>query len=117
MASLQFVIAAAVAMLLVVGLIQVVTYQYIRGATVAALERGVRSGSLVGAGTSECLAAANDSLADLLAGPGGNNVTVRCAVDGPSIVGQANGEVPAWIPGLPSLSFDVAVRATRETGS
>lgn len=113
-ASVQFVIAAALAMVMVVGLSQLIAYQYARGAALAALERGVRAGSVAGAGESECLAAVADSFEEVLGGSVGETLVFGC-VDSPELVrAQAVGAVPAWLPGGPLLAFEVEAIARRE---
>lgn len=115
-ASLQFVLASALSMLLLVGLIQLFAYQYATGAVLAALERGVRAGSLAGAGVAECEAALTDSLANLLGGEIRASLTAECAETPGVVAAQAAGVVPAWMPGGPNLSFHLTAEATREAG-
>lgn len=115
LASLEFVVAAALAMVFVVGLVQVIAYQYTKGAVTAALERGARAGAVAGGGERECLAALSDSLAEVLGGVVGDGLTAGCTVDEETVRAHATGSVPSWMAG-PSLAFDLEVLATREPG-
>ncbi len=101
-------------MLLVVGMIQVVTYQYVRGAVMTALERGVRVGSVIGTGAAECRAAIADSLAEVLGGVVGESVVVDCADDSEWVQAWARGTVPAWLPGWEGFSLHIETAARRE---
>lgn len=103
-------------MLMVVGLVQFVAYQYTRGALVTALERGVRAGALVGAGAPECRAALADSLAEVLGGTVGTTVTVTCGADAEQVWARATGTFPAWLSGGPDLALDLEAIARREVG-
>ena len=92
-------------MLLVVGLVQVIAYQYVRGAVQVALERGVRAGSVVGAGIGECEAAVADSLAAALGGEVRESLSTECSVEPEVIAATASGTVPAWMGPAPDLTF------------
>lgn len=113
-ASLQFVLAAALAMLMVVGLVQLVAYQYTRGALTSALERGVRAGAVSGAGTAECRSAVDDSLGEVLGGVVGRTVEVGCSSDDERVRAWARGTVPAWFGSLADFRVDVEAVARRE---
>lgn len=102
-------------MVFVVGLVQLVAYQYTKGAVVAGLERGARAAAVAGAGEAECLAAVTDSLSDVLGGVVESSLSTDCTVDGGTVRAHATGAVPSWLPG-PSLAFDLEVLATREPG-
>ncbi|MGH8912310.1 MAG: hypothetical protein ACRDVD_07345 [Acidimicrobiia bacterium] len=107
-------LAAGLAMVMVVGLVQLIAYQYTRGALVAALERGVRAGAVTGSGAEECRAALADSLAEVLGGTAGETVTVDCSADPEAVRARAVGMVPAWFAGGPDLAVDVEAMARRE---
>lgn len=115
-ASLQFVLAAGLAMFMVVGLIQLIAYQYTRGAVLAALERGVRAGSVADAGAGRCEEAVRDSLGSVLDGAVGDTLAFGCVADEALVHAWANGTVPSWVPTVPDLSFDLDTRARREVG-
>lgn len=101
-------------MMMVVGLVQLIAYQYTRGAVMAALERGARAASVVGAGPFECEGVVADSLGEVLGGQVGASLSYGCAVDDISVRAWADGEVPGWVGGSPSLSFQLQAVARRE---
>ena len=103
-------------MLMVVGLVQFVAFQYARGAVMAALERGVRAGAVSGAGGDQCQAALANSLAEVLGGAIGDSLVFGCATDGEQVRAWATGLVPAWFPGAPDLVIDLDTAARREAG-
>ncbi len=105
--------AAALAMVFVVGLVQLVAYQYTRGAVTAGLERAARAAAVVGGGETECLAVLSDSLGEVLGGAVGDTLTATCVADSESVRASASGSVPSWLPG-PGLAFHLEVSATRE---
>ena len=102
-------------MLMVVGLVQVIAYQYATGAVQAALERGARAASVVGAGTPECEAALVNSLTEVLGGHIAAGVTYGCEVEGEFVRTWATGAVPGWMSSATDLSFDLEARAWMES--
>ena len=114
LASLQFVLAAALAMVLVVGLVQVIAYQFTRGAVMAALERSVRAGAVVGAAADECRASLKDSISQVLGGEVSSNLAASCGSDDEFVWATANGVVPSWLAWAPDLPFRLETRARRE---
>lgn len=112
-ASLQFVIAAALAMVMVVGLLQFVVYQYARGAVLAGLERGVRAASVAGVSAGECLSALADTFASTLGGSIGDSLEYECDTTDEVVTARAWGEFPVWI-GAGSLEFELETSARRE---
>lgn len=113
---MQFVMAAGLAMVMVVGLMQLIAYQYARGAVMTALERGVRAGTVVGAGSAECEAALADSLAGVLGGAVGESLSAVCEEAGGVVSARAEGTLPGWTALSPAIDFDLEARATREPG-
>lgn len=101
-------------MLMVVGLVQLVTYQYARGAVLVALERGVRAASVADAGAAECRASVSDSMDSVLGGEVGDSLVFDCEADDLVVRAWARGTVPAWMSGLPDLSFELETQARRE---
>lgn len=114
MATVQFAVAASLAMLFTVLLTNLVVMQYGRGAIRAALERGVRVGTVEVTGTGRCDAAIADSLGELLGGRMGEAITVTCRADDEQIVASATGTLPGWLPLVPDLAVDLEAIARRE---
>lgn len=102
-------------MVFVAGLVQVVAYQYTKGAVIAGLERAVRAGAVVGAGEAQCRVVLADSLNEVLGGAVGGSLASDCTADGETIRAHASGVVPSWLAG-PDLGFDLEVVARRELG-
>lgn len=101
-------------MLLVVGLVQLIAYQYTRGAVAVALQRGVRAGAVAGAGVDQCRAVVADSLAEVLGGVVGKSLAVACAADPVVVRASATGSLPMWLwPGL-DLAIEAEAVARRE---
>lgn len=115
LATVQHVLAAALAMLLFAALANVITVQYVRGAVRAALDEGVRQGSLLGAGAIECEERIDAALADLLAGPYGAGIELGCREDGGWIRAQASGRLPVWVLPVDDLAFRLEAQAVRES--
>lgn len=107
--------AAGLAMLMVTGLAQLVAYQYVRGAVMASLERGVRAASVTGAGEAPCEASLSDSLGAVLGGEVGDSLAFGCEVDALVVRAWATGTMPAWLAGMPDMSFRLETQARRET--
>lgn len=101
-------------MFMVVGLIQLIAYQYATGAVMAALERGVRAGAVVGAGAPECEAALADSLAEVLGGEIGASLQTGCEADTEVVTAWGSGVVPTWVQAGPDIPFDLEAQARRE---
>jgi hypothetical protein len=102
-------------MLFVVGLVQLVAYQYTKGAVTAGLERAARRAAVAGTDEADCLASLADSLGDVLGGVVAENLSTACTIDPDLVRTRASGSVPSWLPG-PSLAFQVEVSAARELG-
>lgn len=97
------------------GVANLVVVQYGQGAVRSSLEEGVRAGSRVGAGEGECLAAARDSLANLLGGAMGGGIVVSCALGDGRIVATAEGSFPGWLPGIAEFVVDAEALAVKES--
>ena len=100
-------------MLMVVGLVQLVAYQYTRGAVLAALERGARAGTVVGADATECASVLADSLTGLVGGLAAS-IEFECEDAGGALVVRARGVVPGWISSATDLSFALEAWSWKE---
>lgn len=99
-------------MLMVAGLVQLVTYQYVRGAVLASLERGVRAASV--GSVAECEAVLAESVGSVLGGEVGESLLFGCATDGAVVRAWASGTVPSWIGGVADMTFQLETRGRRE---
>lgn len=115
-ASLAFVVAAALALVVFVTLADVVTMQFTRAVVRAAADEAVRVGSRAEGPVAECEARARAVLDGLL-GPGTrDDVLVSCTVSGapPTVRARADVALVPWLPGLPVWSFEVRSAAVQE---
>lgn len=103
--SITPAVTAAVALALVwlMLVVNLLAVQYARGAVRAALDEGLRSGAVWGAGVAECQRRAADLLDDALGGPFGSRLQVACRVEGGSMLATAEGVLPSWLPLVPDF--------------
>jgi hypothetical protein len=108
-------LVAALSMLFLAGLLNLIAIQYAQGVVRAALDEGVRVGSPGPATAADCLAAIDRVMADLMDGPLGTGVSYSCAQAGSELVASADSDFDGWIPGFPNLRFYAEVRAVKES--
>lgn len=101
-------------MLLFVGFVNLVLYQYGRGAVRSALDEGARAGSTAEATPFRCEDKANEVLDSLLSGSMGDGVNVECFVSGGTMVAQATGVFTHFSPFVPDLVLDETAVAVKE---
>lgn len=104
--SVQFLLAAALSLVLFLALANLVVVQYGRGAMRSALDQGARAGAIA---RSEhvCESVAKDVLAQLLGGRMGESVSLHCVVDDGLMAASATARFESWTP--MSADFRVAV--------
>lgn len=112
-ASMQFVIASALALLFFTALINVMVVQYARGAVRSALDQGARAGSLNGS-VETCEERVDEVLSDLLGGEIGETRTFRCELAGPLIRAEGSVIVDSWTIFTSEFTIDLAAEATVE---
>lgn len=103
------------AFLVLVGLANLVTYQYGRSAVRSAVDQAAHAGSRASATEATCLARANEAVDGLLSGPLGDQVTVSCVDDGDRVRATATATFSGWIALVPDWTFSVTATATKET--
>lgn len=106
--TVEFVVAAALSLLLVVGLLDVAVTQYGVAVVRAGLEEGVRAGSRPGATSGSCTASARSWLDDALGGTRGDGVVISCVATGKEVRSTARVDWPSLLPGAPAWSFELA---------
>ncbi|MEA1903045.1 MAG: hypothetical protein U9N56_05900 [Actinomycetota bacterium] len=111
--SVQFLLAAALGLLLFLMLANLVVVQYGRGAVRSALDQGARAGALSGA-SSECADKASAVLGQLLGGRMSDSVTLGCVVVDGSMQARATGIFEGWTFASPDFPFDLVTEATLE---
>lgn len=104
--TLEHVLAVALALVLMVGLTNLVLVQYARGVVRTALEDAVRAGARAVASSDHavaaCQATAEGVHGDLLPGTLGDGVHIDCASDGEVVRATAEAVFPSWLPGVPA---------------
>ena len=108
-------LVVALSMLFLAALLNLIAIQYAQGVVRAALDEGVRMGSVARGTERECLAGIRRVMGDLLGGPLGADVDFACIVVGGQMVASADAEFQGWFPGMPSLQFTTDVRAVKES--
>jgi hypothetical protein len=113
--TLQFVVAAALSLVLLVLVANVLVAAYARAAVRAALDEGARAGARADAVAAECIRRAHDVLDDLLGGPLRAGVgDVTCSADDRRVHAAVHVTGEAWLPGVPAWSYTAAAVTTRE---
>lgn len=114
--TVQFTLTAALTLVLVTMVAQLVVHSYARGVVRAALDEGVRAGSRAGPdAVGRCDAAVERALADLLGGTLGDRVAVSPCTEGPDVVeAGAVADFPSWTPLGPGWRFEARASAVRE---
>lgn len=110
--SVQFVLAAALALVLFLALANLVVVQYGKGAVRSALEQGARAGST--SGVAACERTARQVIDDLLGGRMSDGLTLGCSVDGAVVVASASASFESWTPLTPDFAFDLSSSAVIE---
>lgn len=118
--TLEHVLAVALALVLMVGLTNLVLVQYARGVVRTALDDAARAGARVLVSPEHALAVCRSTAeqvhADLLPGTLGDGVEVDCASNGAEVRATATAVYPSWLPGVPEWqTADEAVAAWEGT--
>jgi hypothetical protein len=108
-------VVAALSMAFMALLLYLIALQYARGVLRAALDEGVRVGTPPAATESDCLQGTRRVLADLMAGPLGQDVTISCVFLDDRVVASAQGAFAGWFPGVPDVSFQIEVAGVKES--
>ena len=114
-ATAQLMLVVALSMLFLAGLLNLIAIQYAQGVVRAALDEGVRTGSVASATEAECLDGILRVMRDLLNGPLGRDVEFSRVVINGQVVASAQAEFEGWFPGMPSVAFSTDVRAVKES--
>lgn len=112
--SLQFLLAAALGLLLFIGMANLVVVQYGRGALQSALEQGVRAGSIEG-DVEVCLERIATVAGQLLGGRLSDGLEVDCVTSGRLVVASASVTFPSWTPLTPDFGVRLSANAVIES--
>lgn len=80
----------------------------------AALDEGVRTGTVVTGSAAACRARANEALDALLGGRYGRRVRVTCTRGSRTTTARARGELDSWAPLVPDVRIDLHASAMSE---
>jgi len=108
-------LVAALSMLFLAGLLNLIAIQYAQGVVRAALDEGVRVGSPSPATAADCLAAIDRVMNDLMDGPLGTGVSYSCVQAGSELIASADSDFDGWFPGFPSLRFHAELTVVKES--
>lgn len=110
----QMVFAIGLSFVVLVMMINLIVFQYGRGAVRAALDEGVRRGTREPAAAADCQARAQEVVQSLLRGSMGDGVSIVCAeVDG-QMRAEASVVFQGWLPGVPDWSFRIGAAGVKE---
>lgn len=112
MTSVQFVLAAAMAMLLFLVLANLVVVQYGKGAIRSALEQGARAGSV--GGVEACVETIESVVGDLLGGRMSDGLGFTCSETAGGVVADATATFQSWSPLTPDFEVSLSSRAVVE---
>ncbi len=113
--ALVAVAAMGLMFLLIAQLTQFAVFQYGRGAVRSAAMSAARVAAPEGATQADCVAKFDLTLNELLGGPVGEGVgPVRCVIGEELVTVTVDVTFDAWLPGVPSWSFQTSAVAVRE---
>lgn len=113
LSSVQFVLAAGLALIFFVALANVVVVQYARGSMRSALDQGVRAG-VVNSSVFECEQRVGEVFEGLLSGSIGETISYKCLVEGAVMTATASLTVDSWTPFTTDFAVELEASATRE---
>jgi hypothetical protein len=114
-ASVQFLLAAGLALILFLALANLVVVQYGRGAVRSALDQGARAGA-ISRDADVCESTASDVVAQLLGGRMSDHLVVSCAASGRLMVARGSAVFETWTPLSPDISVSLISEAILERG-
>ena len=108
-------LVVALSMLFLAALLNLIAIQYAQGVMRAALDEGVRMGSVAHGDGRDCMDGIRRVMGDLLSGPLGADVDFACTMVAGRIVASADAEFDGWFPGMPSINFSTDIQAVKES--
>ena len=113
-AAISLVLATGLVLLLVVGIANVIVFQYGKGTARAALDEAVRAGSRSPDAVSTCETRARAMLADLLGGTMGDGVVVVCSADADRVYATAIVHFDGWFGSIADYDATITASAAME---
>jgi hypothetical protein len=111
--SVQFLLAAAMALVLFLALANLVVVQYGRGAIRSALEQGARAGAVSGS-VLDCESKAMSVVGQLLGGRMSDRLTVGCFVEVDRVVAEGSAVFQSWTILAPDFTVSMTSEAFLE---
>jgi hypothetical protein len=111
---IALVMATAVTLVLVTGILQVIVFEYGKDTVRAALDEASRAGARDGAGVATCQTRAADVLGDLLGGNMGSGVSVSCQDLGDRISATATVHFDGWFGAVTDYDATLTASAAKE---
>jgi hypothetical protein len=113
--TIQYVLAVGFSFVLLVLVANVLVDLYARAAVRDAVDEGTHAAVAVDAPAGACVQRTRAALDNLLRGPIGRDVEVRCTESATSVLATADVRLPSWLPLLvPDWTFTVHAVAARE---
>lgn len=106
--------ASGIVLVLVTAILQVIVFQYGKGAVRAALDEAARSAVRAPAPMATCQARAADALGDLLGGSMGDGVQVSCVDDVDRVTVTASVHFEGWFGSLTDYDAILTASALKE---
>jgi hypothetical protein len=115
-ATVQYVVATAFSLILLVMMANLLVDLYARGAVRDALDEGARAATVVPSGEGACVDRANEVLGSLLRGRMADDIVVECEQRGDGwIRAVARVRLRSWLPGVPDWVFTVRAVAREQS--
>jgi Flp pilus assembly protein TadG len=111
---IALVMATGVVLILVIGILQVIVFQYGKGAVRAALDEAARSAARSPTSVETCQARAANVLGDLLGGDMGDGVNVSCIVEPDRVTVTADVHFDGWFGSLTDYEATLTASAVKE---
>ena len=106
MASVSFVMAAALALTVFSSLANLIVIQYAAGVVRAAVDEGVRDGAVAENPPMRCETSVREFLDAALGGPYGEDISVSCWQEGSRLVSHVSARFDGYAPLVPDLDFE-----------
>jgi len=113
--TIQFVLAVALSLLMLVLVANVIIVQYGRGVVRAAAEEGAQAGSRLSASEADCEARAGEVLDGLLGGPMGDRISITCSIGSSEVIATVRYTFTPWLPLVPAWAGTQTSVAVKET--
>lgn len=114
MASISFVVAAALALTVFSTLANLIVIQYAAGVVRLAADQGARSGSVAVNAAATCESSVQEFLETALGGPYGRDISIWCHEEGSRLLSTVHARFEGYAPLIPDLDFEFEAGAVVE---